>query len=152
MELERISKHNIQETRKIKVLLGQQRWIATIDESLIQASFLDMWNGFVIRVDQKVIGFASYAKYEKTMRPSDIKIYKIMIDENYQGRGYGSTLLDLIIKKIRQSCSGLSSSHIYIDVHTENIAAKKIYMRKGFREFGQGDDTITLLYQFDLVY
>jgi hypothetical protein len=40
-----------------------------IRDSLIQASFLKKWRGFVLMNDNGVIGFGSYADYDKFREP-----------------------------------------------------------------------------------
>ena len=137
--LEPVSKQNITELRKIQVNINQQGYVATIDDSLIQASFLKNWHGFAFKDGEKIIGFASYADYDKI--PGSVKIYKIIIDKDYQGMGYGRKLLEQIIQKILEH-----NANIYIDVHTDNIVALQLY-KKMFEVVSNDDKNTVLKYK-----
>lgn len=119
--LEPISKQNITLVKKISVNEEQASYVANINDTLIQASFLKNWHGFALKSGQKIVGFGSYADYEKV--PGATKIYKMIIDKDQQGRGYGKILLNMIIKEI-------NSNDIWIDLHSDNAIAKNLYMKK----------------------
>ena len=65
-------------------------------------------------------------------------IYRIMIDQAYQGRGYGKQALKLVCEKIQEDTN---HHRIYLGVHKENIMARRLYESMGFipdgRAFGQ---------------
>lgn len=134
--LEPISKFNISKVKNLKIKHDQTKYIANINDSLIQASFLKDWHGFVFKSKNKIIGFGSYAKYEKIS--NSYKIYKFMIDEKYQGKGYGSIFLDLLILKI-------PTKNIYLDVHSKNTIAIKLYSKKFKVISDDGTNTIMKL-------
>jgi diamine N-acetyltransferase len=116
-----ISKNNIVDVKKLKVDEKQSKWVANINDSLIQASFLKNWHGYALCVGAKVVGFGSFANYEKI--PGSVKIYKMIIDKDEQGRGYGKKLLDLILNEI-------NNDDVYIDLHSDNIPAKNLYLKR----------------------
>jgi diamine N-acetyltransferase len=118
---ERVSKGNVTAVRQITVHPEQQKHVANITDSLIQASFLRGWNGFALKDGQSVVGFGSYADYEKV--PGAAKIYKMIVDKDQQGKGYGTKLLDLLIEEI-------GHKNIWIDLHSDNTVARKVYAKR----------------------
>jgi pimeloyl-ACP methyl ester carboxylesterase/ribosomal protein S18 acetylase RimI-like enzyme len=134
--LEPVSKSNITELRKISVLPAQSRFVADIDSSLIQASFLKNWHGFAFRADGVVVGFGSYASYDKV--PGAHKIYKMIIDKNHQARGYGTVLLRMLV-------DAAPAGDLYIDVHTANTVAVKMYSKIFKMVSDDGETTVMKL-------
>jgi diamine N-acetyltransferase len=133
-KLEPVSKNNISQLRKLQVDESQQKYVATIDESLIQASFLKNWHGYVLRYGNDVVGFGSFADYEK--QPGSVKVYKVIVDKNHQGKGHGSKLIELLLGQIH-------CPDIYIDLYSDNFVAKRLYIKHGFSEISDnGTSTI----------
>lgn len=71
---------------------------------------------------------------------------RLMIDKQYQNRGYGQEAMKKILELIRTYPAGLAH-YCWIPYKPENIAAKKLYERVGFRENGEiyNDESITVL-------
>lgn len=133
--VEMVSKYNITKLLKLKVNMGQQKYVSNIRNSLIQASFLKKWRGYVLMINSEVIGFGSFANYDKN--PNTTKIYKIMIDKEYQGMGLGKLLLENIITRTR--------GVVYIEVHSDNVSALNLYKKYFNIVSDDGNNTLMIL-------
>ena len=72
-------------------------------------------------------------------------IWHMMIDRSMQGRGYGSAALDRVIDYIRTKPFG-ASDRVALTCHKDNLAARKLYGRKGFAATGvEYEDEIELV-------
>ena len=94
-----------------------------------------------IFVEDEPVGFAMY-----TLDADDGNwwIYRLMIDQRFQKRGYGRAGLRAVIERM-SAIPGCDT--IYLGVVQENGAAAAFYRQEGFRETGQilGDETVMRL-------
>ncbi len=60
-----------------------------------------------------------------------------MIDERFQGKGYGKSAIQQVITKLknRNDCKEIRVSHV-----SHNIVANSIYKSCGFQETGEVED------------
>ena len=63
-------------------------------------------------------------------------IYRLMIDQRYQGVGYGREAMGLLIDRIR-GLSDEDHNRIYISFEPENAVAKALYESLGFLPDGR---------------
>jgi diamine N-acetyltransferase len=61
-------------------------------------------------------------------------VYRLMIDERFQRKGYGREVMDLVISKIRED---LSRHRIYLGVDPHGKESVKLYESLGFVFTGQ---------------
>ena len=92
----------------------------------------------VLEIENKIIGFL-YA-YEETKgglpfhkKRKYIVIDNIVVDENYQNKGYGKKLLDYIIKYAKDG----NYNDIELYVYCFNKKAIKLYEKNGFENLTQ---------------
>lgn len=78
-----------------------------------------------------VIGFALYGIDENT---ENWKIFRLMIDQAYQGKGYGTAATREIIDILK---TRNEAATILICYHEDNQVAKHLYKSIGFEEYGQ---------------
>ena len=140
--LDPVSKENVRAIKLLSVQDQQQKYIANISDSLIQASFLKDWHGYALvdTSNDSIVGFGSFAKYDKDPF-NGIKIYKCMIDQHCQGKGYGKVLVQLLVEKIKELHT---VADIYIDPHDDNIAAINLYHKIGFNDVSTVGNTIIM--------
>lgn len=119
--LEPVSKGNLQKILQLEVNESQTEYVASIKDALVQASFLKNWHGYALIDGDNVVGFGSFADYDKV--PGTVKIYKVIGDRRHQGRGVGKLLVDELISRA-------STPNLYIDVHNDNIAALNLYKKQ----------------------
>jgi ribosomal protein S18 acetylase RimI-like enzyme len=65
------------------------------------------------------------------------RILSIAVDPAYQGRGLGKMLLRIALNRFR----GLGLTCARLEVRPANVGAKGLYLRHGFRDVGQFQDT-----------
>lgn len=116
------------------------RFVASNENGLALAYAHKEMNPRGIYCDDKMVGFIMYAK-----DPDDGLYYinRLMIDEKYQGRGYGTEALKILIQELKEE--GVQSLDI---IHKpDNHSAIRIYVRLGFllTEERLGDDVISNL-------
>lgn len=125
---------------KLKVKEEQKKFVATNENALALAYVYPEMNPLGIYLDEIMIGFIMYA-----LDPDDGIHYvnRLMIDEHYQGRGYGKKALEILIEKLK------NEGAVYLDImhKPDNYFAIKIYESLGFvlTEYKVGDDVISSL-------
>ena len=68
-------------------------------------------------------------------------LWRFMIDQNEQGKGYGQAALAEIIKYFRDN----GADRLYLSTEPENECGLHIYHKAGFRETGVIDDGEAIL-------
>lgn len=79
---------------------------------------------YVIKYENKVIGYIIVK-----MIKSECKILNLAINREFRKMGYGSMLLDFIIKKLKDE----EYRHVSLEVRKSNIAAQNLYKKAGFQ-------------------
>ena len=136
ISLRQITKENIDEVLSLRVNDEQKTFVSTNSESLAQAYVYSetAWP-FAVYEDDTLVGFIMMGYY-------DVKQYytlwKFMIDEKYQNKGYGRQALKLGLDFIKDKFGQVD---IYTGVAVGNKVAKGLYESVGFadtglREFG----------------
>lgn len=157
IRLEKISYDNFREVIKLKVADEQQSFVAPNDISLMEA-YLSLDAGgkvfpFAIADDEVPVGFVmmSYGTDKSWDDPPAIAennycIWRFMIDEQYQNRGYGKKALQLALDFVRSFPCG-KADICWLSYEPENIRAKELYRSFGFEETGDtdGDEVIAAL-------
>lgn len=83
---------------------------------------------YIILLNKKKIGHIALQK-----RKNDWYETQIVIGEkNYQGKGYGTEAIKLLINKAKQA----DIRKIYLEVHPDNRRAIKAYEKCGFKKIG----------------
>lgn len=73
-------------------------------------------------------------------------ILRLMIDKQYQNRGYGREAMKKILEFIRTFPAG-PAYYCWISYKADNVPAKRLYESFGFRDNGEvlGDELTTVL-------
>ncbi|MGD7045007.1 GNAT family N-acetyltransferase [Jeotgalibacillus proteolyticus] len=130
LQLKPITKHNWEDTLNLTLHEEQKKSIAPNVYSLAQVQFLDMAVAKGIYLDNKMIGFAMYGIDEDD---GECWIYRLMIDRDYQGKGYGKQAVHLLIDEFETIKAG-HHQYIYISYEPDNDGARFTYQRCGFIE------------------
>ncbi|MBQ1877426.1 MAG: GNAT family N-acetyltransferase [Erysipelotrichaceae bacterium] len=89
---------------------------------------------FVIYGDGTMIGFAMFAFDEDYEDPFDrYWLWRFMIDERFQGKGYGTAALREIIRYFKDH----GANNIRLSTKQSNVRALSLYRKAGFRETGE---------------
>jgi len=95
---------------------------------------------YIAELDKNLIGFCIGSLI--TGDTDKGWILSMAVEENFRGKGIGTTLLNKIIDELMK----LNCQEILLSVHPNNTSAKNIYKRKGFKKinavesyFGKGN-------------
>ena len=92
---------------------------------------------FVIENDGIVIGVALVREF--TDEPLGYDLQQFMIDERYQGKGYGSAALALILNALRREGH---YDHVDVCVKKKDTEAVRLYEQHGFVDSGYVDESV----------
>lgn len=156
LRLEPINSKNVWEIIKLEVNEDQKDFVATNSESIIEAYTTISANGVVhpfgVYDDSVPVGFLmiGYGVDDEWVNPPEIaknaySIWRLMIDKNYQGKGYGKKTVELALDYIKSYPDGLSE-YCYLSYEPNNIKAKALYESFGFKQTGDkdGDELVAI--------
>lgn len=84
----------------------------------------------IARVDGDIAGYVQFGPAE---RSESVEIRRLYVDPKLQGRGLGTDLLQRALDAPEVSAAGA----VYIDTWEENVGARRLYERFGFRFEGE---------------
>ena len=87
-----------------------------------------------------------YWKDAPVIADGNYNLWRLMIDKNYQNRGYGKQAVELVLNFIRTFPCGKADS-CWLSYEPENAIAKSLYASFGFIETGEkdGEEQIAVL-------
>lgn len=143
VELREINDSNRAECCLLKVSDEQKEYIAPNESSLMEAEEnKEVARPFAICIDNKIVGFTMLAFDEEYQDPDDrYWLWRFMIDENCQGRGYGGLALKEIIGYFKSH----GANNITLSTKESNQRAIGLYHKFGFRETGQMNEEEAVL-------
>ena len=92
---------------------------------------------FAIYADERIVGFCMFA-FDPEEEDEDDRywLWRFMIDQNEQGKGYGQAALSEIIKYFREN----GADRIFLSTEPENECGMHVYLKAGFIDTGIIDD------------
>ena len=138
IELREINEDNLKQCIELKVSKDQMQYIASNEDSIKDAKENeDVARPFAIYIDGKMVGFAMFAFDEMYEDPFDrYWLWRFMIDESFQGKGYGSKALKTIIQYFKDN----GANNIRLSTKESNVNALKMYRKAGFCDTGEVND------------
>ena len=157
LRLEKVTGRNVWDILKLRVRDEQINFVAGNDISIIEAYTAVTGDGhafpFGIYEDQVPVGFLmigydtdDYWENAPEIAKGNYTLWRLMIDKNYQGRGYGKEAVRLALSFIRTApCGGAECC--WLSYEPDNLVAKKLYGSFGFTETGDwdGEEQIAVL-------
>ncbi len=141
MKLVEITPENYQAAEAMSVKPEQADFVATVIESLADV-FVYKTPEFRLAVhDGHVIGYAVIVLRERDGKPC-VTILRMMIDQKWQGQGFGRKLLNLTCDWIRERHPAVDC--LRISVAPENSVATALYKSVGFVESGMENGELAL--------
>lgn len=137
LKLRKIDESNFIECFNLSLGEGQDRFVSHPIRSLAQAYvYYNQCTPFGIYSNDTILGYVMviYDYDEETYN-----IWHMMIDEKYQGKGYGSIAIKLCIDYIKSKPFG-SSNDVILTCNIDNSIAIHIYEKIGFKDTGERDD------------
>lgn len=130
VELREINSENFEEIINLKVSESQATFVSTVAYSLAQAWCFKNAFPFAIYADGNAVGFVMLGYYEARKQYT---LWKFLIDERYQNKGYGRKALELALNYLVNS---FSINEIFTGVAIGNEIAKHLYSSVGFKTTG----------------
>jgi diamine N-acetyltransferase len=149
MELRPVTAKNWKELIKLKVNDDQSHFVASNLYSIAESQFgfedEGPWDLFPFGayVDDTPVGFVMYAYNFKHPRFQAF-IVRLMVDQQFQGQGYGREIMQLALRNFREE---EKIRDVGISYEPQNTAARKLYASLGFTEPGEmlEDETLAVL-------
>lgn len=129
--LREITPENFRECVNLKVADNQKTFVASNVYSIAQAKIFPSRNPFAIYANDEMVGFVMYGFDEEDRR---FYIGRLMIDERFQGKGYGTAAVLQVIEKLRENAD---CREVYLSFVPENTGAEKVYQNIGFERTGE---------------
>lgn len=137
VELRAITKDNLEEVLNLNILEHQKSFVSSTACSLAQAYvYRETAFPFAVYADNTMVGFIMLGYYESRKQYT---LWKVLIDKNYQNKGYGREALKQGIKYLKEN---FGVREIYTGVALGNEKAKHLYVSVGFKETGLIEDNI----------
>lgn len=131
IHLEPVTRDNIDKLIGLSVREDQQSFVSSVADSLAQAYvYSEDAYPFGIYEDDTLVGFIMMGYYEAKHYYT---LWKFLIDQRYQNKGYGRLALELGLAYIKGK---FNSPDIYTGVAPGNTVAKKLYRSVGFEDTG----------------
>jgi diamine N-acetyltransferase len=138
-EIRPVTKDNWKELVRLKVREDQKHFVAANVYSIAEAQFGDDYEGhwdlhpFGIYDANTPVGFLMYGcNFEHPKHQAFI--IRLMVDEKYQGKGYGRFGMERMLEIFRADDR---INTVGISYEPENEGARKLYASLGFEETGE---------------
>lgn len=138
IELRKINAANRDAVVLLAVTDSQKEYIAANSKSLETAAedvHQNIARPFAIYADDNPVGFTMFAFDFEGDEP-EYWLWRFMIDQKHQGRGYGSAALEKIIAYFKEN----GADHIFLSTKPSNIRALQLYHKYHFAETGEMND------------
>ena len=154
VHLEELNKYNVWDVIELTVKKEQESFIAGNEWSLVHAYVGNKTEGavypFGIFDDDKAVGFLMIAyDYGEVCNDPDAPeisqknyfLWRLMIDEEEQGKGYGKKAVKLALEFVKTFPHG-KADYCWLCYDKKNEVARKLYLSMGFQEISEQDDDI----------
>ena len=149
IRLEEINGKNYRDMLNLRVREDQKSLVAPNGISLIEAYIAVSHHGHAFPfgiydgdtpVGFCMIGFDADDDWEDApaVARGNYNLWRLMIDERYQGKGFGKAAMEQIMAFIESQPCGAASC-CWVSYEPENEAAKTLYASFGFKETGEWD-------------
>lgn len=141
ISLKPVTLENFDELIALRVAHDQQGLVAENVESIAQAYVQPNCYPFGIYSGPAAVGFLMYCL---DADDNEYWLYRLMVDERYQRRGYAEAAVRLMLERIKED---YSRHKLYLGVDLSGKAAPELYKKLGFRFDGRvyGKEHVMLL-------
>ena len=131
IELREVDKSNYRDVLKLKVADNQTGFVASNAISLAQALFHpEAWYRGIYQEDTPV----GFVMLELDMEKPEYYLWRYMIDQQFQSRGYGFRAMELVIEYVK---SFPDSHEFFLSYVPEQGNPKGFYEKLGFVDTGE---------------
>jgi histidinol dehydrogenase len=142
---------NVDAIGKLQVATTQSTYIANNWKSLAQVSYMGTaGSAYAIYADETPVGLTllwdSRIDPDEADRADQLYIWRIMIDEAVQNRGYGKQAMALVIAKARE----MGVAQVALSHDPGNLAAGAFYKKLGFGYTGRlNGDEVEMIFKLN---
>ena len=139
--LQTVTKENFLDCIDLTVHPEQENFITSNSISIAQSKIHPEYTPLSIYNDETMVGFIMYCLDSDD---DEYWIYRLMIDQNYQGKGFATEALHQVIEIIKDD---KTRNQIFLGVPLESEPAVHLYEQAGFKFNGQifGQEHIMVL-------
>lgn len=139
LKLAEINEDNWMEAAALRVREGQRSYLAPAIGILARGYVYRNCGGrvYAFEADGTIVGLALVREFADD--PVGYDLQQFLIDERYQGKGYGSAALALILSELRKDGH---YDHVEVCVKKEDIPAIRLYEKFGFVDSGYIDPEV----------
>ncbi|MBE0635387.1 GNAT family N-acetyltransferase [Candidatus Bipolaricaulota bacterium] len=129
-----ITMDNFSDCINLKVAEHQKNFVASNMYSLAEAKADGVSNPYAIYEGDQLVGFIMYDFEPKESRGY---ITRLMVDESFQGYGYGREAITQVIDRLKAipACREIQTGYMPL-----NEVARQLYESLGFKKVGEDDD------------
>ena len=149
LRLEKIHGQNVWDILRLKVAENQRHFVSSNDRSIIEAYTTIAGNGYAfpfgIYDDDTPVGFLmigfgtdDYWDDAPPIAAGNYNLWRLMIDEKHQKKGYGREAVKLALDFINTLPCG-KAEYCWLSYEPENEVARRLYHSFGFEETGEKD-------------
>lgn len=131
IQLKEIDRNNLDDVIHLSVSEKQKGFVASNLYSIAQAKAQPECIPMAVYNNEELVGFVMYCM---DCDDNEYWIYRVMIDEKYQGKGYGTKAVKEVINIIQRD---KEYHKVYISFEPENELAKRVYEKIGFKADGR---------------
>ncbi len=114
----------------------QQNFVPSNLYSIAEAQFYPQARSRAVYANDDLVGYALYGIDEAT---GLWKIFRLMIDEKFQGKGYGKAAMEIMLEDIKQE----QAQVVLVRYNLENEVARRLYESFGFSEISRTETHAT---------
>lgn len=156
VQLKKIDRENVWDVARLKVKRAQTNYVSSNVESILEAFATRESGGvampFALYDGVALVGFAliGYGDLPGEDNPAISKdnycLWRLMIDERWQGRGYGKQAIEKAVEYVRTKPFG-EAEYCWLSYDPDNQRLGKLFMSFGFAETGEmdGEEAIAAL-------
>ena len=157
LKLKKINRKNVGEILKLELFDNQKSFVAPNNISIIEAYIAITENNdvftFGIYKDDTPIGFLmigfdvnSDDEGAPRIAKDNYNIWRLMIDKNFQGRGFGKKAMNLALEFVNTFPCG-TAKYCWLSYESDNYVARQLYQSVGFVETDEkdGEEIVAIL-------
>ena len=137
--LREITRSNYLECLRLTVAPEQRELVSTNAFSLAQSRYHPETVPLVIYNQDTMVGFVMYCI---DVDDDNYWVWRLMVDEKHQGKGYARQAMQLVIADITRDNT---RNKILISFHPANTRAERLYKSLGFKHTGRTIDGETVM-------
>ena len=139
LKLTEVTEANWQEVASLSVRENQKHFLAPAIGILARGYVYRNCNArvYVIENDGTAVGVALVREF--TDEPLGYDLQQFMIDRRFQGKGYGSAALGMILDELRREAH---FDHVEVCVKKDDMEAIRLYEKYGFADSGFVDEDV----------